>query len=319
MATGDSESDPFVSFREAVRILFGEEYLEKFEMCPTGSASSNLTTATKRFELPPYQSEKPDLWFLTCEIIFEDHSVTTERQKFSAILQRLGAEQVNIIENVIRQKPDDPYTQAKERLIAADGESEEEKLNKLLRGADIPEGTKPCIVLQRLRALVGHMPNADDLVRPIWIQKLPIRTQEILSANRNDPLDTICKTADKMHEIAERSSSSVHAVTAAASAPKPTLAVDDCLAAVLRSLTTEIAALRAERREYQGGRERDRSRDRDRSYNRYSRRSRSRSQTPGRSGATDMYDGVCWYHYTYGDKARNCAPGCKRAGQGNDK
>lgn len=293
-------------------------------MCPrdvpsgTGTANAATVTTGKRFELPEYTPTNPELWFLTCETIFEDYDVTTEKKKFSAILQRLGMDQITTLESIVRQKPADPYTQARARLIAADGQSEDERVNRLLRGADIPTGTRPCVILQRLRALVGTLAatdeEADRLVRPIWLQKLPIRTQEVLQANRLDPLDSLCKTADRLHELAERPG----AVCAVSTDTKTS--ANDSLATALRLLTSEIAALRAERT---GGRarerSRDRSRDRDRSHSRYSRRPRSRSQTPYREQATDMIDGICWYHHTFGERARNCAPGCKRAPLGNEK
>lgn len=323
MATGDS--DEIIPLHEAVRILFGDTnwYFRMSQTSASESASSRQQpqmATPKRFELPAYNPQNPELWFLTCELIFDDYEIETEKKKFSAILQRLGPEQVTLIESIVRQKPDDAYTQAKRRIIAADGVSEEERLNQLLRGADIPAGTKPCIVLQKLRALAGGDPEADKYVRPIWLAKLPIRTQEVLSANQGDPLDTICKTADKMHEINERSTAHVHAVAAASTQPATTTVAaattTDCLATVIRLLTSEVAALRADRKEFEERRSRDRSRDR--GYNRYRSRSRPRSQTPGREQRTELIDGVCWYHYTFGDKAYKCAEGCKRK-QGNEK
>lgn len=318
MATSDSETYFRSRFFESLEAIFSEVSESESEVMPDPADNpTNSQVGTKRFELPAYNSTNPDLWFLTCEIIFEDYGVETEKKRFSAILQRLGTEQIATLESIIRQKPVDPYTQAKARLIAADGKSEEEKLNHLLRGADIPTGTKPCVILQKLRALVGAIPEADRLVRPIWLQKLPVRMQEILSANSSDPLDSVCKTADKLYELQIRSSVEVSAVAASASHSSAT---DDCLTAALRLLTSEIAALRADRREHRPrdtsrGRSRDRSRDR--SYGRYSSRPRGRSQTPGRDLKPEIIDGLCWYHYTYGDRARNCATGCKRASQGN--
>lgn len=205
-------SDNIISLDEAIRIIFGDEFYNRV-MCPkdgqtSGSGSSANTgpqqTAGKRFELPAYNSEDPEIWFLTCEIIFDDYEVNTERKRFSAILQRLGPEQISMLESIIRHKPDDPYTQARARLIATDGTSQDEKLNRLLNGVDIPVGTRPCVILQKLRALVGTDPEADKLVRPIWMAKLPLRTQEVLSANQSDPLDSVCKTADRLHDLAER-------------------------------------------------------------------------------------------------------------------
>lgn len=306
--------EPFSESSDAFRINLFSEMTNDTPATSNNAATTNAPTSiVKRFELPVYTPNNPDLWFLTCEIIFEEYGVSTEKTRFSAILQRLGPDQIAVLESIIRQKPADPYSQAKTRLIATDGKSDEEKLNQLLRGADIPHNTKPCVILQRLRALVSSEPDPDRLVRPIWLQNLPLRMQEVLSSNRNDPLDTICKTADRLYELAERNGGSVHAIDTT-STPAP---VNDCLSTVLRLLTAEISALRADRNRESRPRERSRDRSHERSHSNY--RPRNRSQTPFREQKTELINGQCWYHHTFGDRARNCAVGCSRYVVGNDK
>jgi hypothetical protein len=58
-----------------------------------------------------------------------------------------------------------------------------------------------------------------------------------------------------------------------------------------------------------GGRSRENSPD-DRRRRSPSRQGRSRKETPG---PYKEDDDICYYHYTYGDRARKCKPGCQWA------
>ena len=95
---------------------------------------------------------------------------------------------------------------------------------------------------------------------------------------------------------------------------------NDTIMTVLKTLTAEIAALRLDNaslnREFNKHRSRSRNRSPDsvtsdsdnKSY-----RSRQRSKRRYRSRSfrlpqpQPLYNGLCWYHHTYGDNARKCA------------
>lgn len=77
----------------------------------------------------------------------------------------------------------------------------------------------------------------------------------------------------------------------------------------------EIAAVRSELEEGRRGRSNSRLdlRDRSPSYD------RGRSSIRGRSSSRPpvQYDGMCWYHFTFGDSARKCKAPCRLSGKFN--
>lgn len=62
--------------------------------------------------------------------------------------------------------------------------------------------TRPSL-LQEVRRLSARM-NGDGVeqtVKRAWMQKLPGKTREILSINKGQSTEVLCKLADKLHNI----------------------------------------------------------------------------------------------------------------------
>jgi hypothetical protein len=194
-------------------------------------------------------------------------------------------------------------------------------MSRLLSGTNIDVTQRPSIVLARLKEALGPSPSESDckILRSIWLQKLPARTREFLIIYQDDPLDKQANVADRLFEQYEKPSSaptaSVSAVSSGDNMNASQAVQPDMVLALLRNLTLQVAEIRAERsRERSRGNSCLQSRNVSPSnYNRY--RSRGNSPHPGprstsRPRRPDWYDGKCWYHAKFGEKARNCVSGC---------
>ena len=184
----------------------------------------------------------------------------------------------------------DKYDAIKKALIDRLSLSESKRLQQLLHNEELGDRT-PSQLLRRLRAL-SNGTVSDEILRNIWTARLPSDTQKILTVSKGS-VDDLAAIADQLHEL--RPHASVSSTSRDNSRPQS-------LEELERKLTDQIAALSAQLSELKtSGRSRNRSRSRP--------QSRSRSQS--RSDPE-----VCWYHTTFGDKARKCNPPCKFT-QGN--
>lgn len=82
------------------------------------------------------------------------------------------------------------------------GKSRLEQLTKLLQGVDIHSNTKPSVILNKMRNL-GPTSDSNEILRSMWLQKLPQRTREILAINTDQSLDHQTELADRLYETYE--------------------------------------------------------------------------------------------------------------------
>lgn len=140
--------------------------------------------------------------------------------------------------------------------------------------------------MRHLQTLAGNnLP--EQLMRTLWLGRLPPQAQAILATRSEDRLEDIARQADQIIEITNRTT-----VAAAAAAPAT-------LEEQIKALTRQVERLTTQARE-------QRSRSRDRSRNRKT-KDRTSSQTRRHTG-TD--DGQCFYHYRFGEKAKKCRQPC---------
>lgn len=274
------------------------------------SVGSNLN----KFKLPHFNNADPVNWFLSVDFIFAQNGVDTEAGKFSALLQHLENEQLRHIYSVIQSERDDKYTEAREKLTKALGKSMEEQLDMLVRGAGVSQETKPSLILQLMQNS-GLFVNNDKLLRGMWLQRLPISSQQILGMNQSLSLTQTAEMADYLYTIEKtRGTPQVHAIQSSISNPNLPQNTgnntNQYLVTVISKLTEQVAALEARFNEFNVSAVENR-----RSH---TRPSRNRSPTPNfrhsRSHSrqrNQLYNGLCWYHFQFGDKANKCYGGCK--------
>uniref|UniRef100_A0A6P7G6I0 Uncharacterized protein LOC114334282 n=1 Tax=Diabrotica virgifera virgifera TaxID=50390 RepID=A0A6P7G6I0_DIAVI len=134
----------------------------------------------------------------------------------------------------------------------------------------------------------------DNIVRSLWLGRLPSSTQAILATQAKASLDAVAELADTISEaIAPRAQ-----ISEASNALESTI---DKLTAELADIKIQLASLSQAQAQTKTIR-RNRSNSRGRPYPRDISYSRERNSD------------ICWYQYRFGDQAQKCSPPCKHQG-----
>lgn len=233
-------------------------------------------------KLPPFWDKQCELWFINIEAQFILARITQEITKYYAVVSALNSEVLSYVSDFVKNPPEsDRYTKLKKRLISAFSDSEQKRVKDLLSNITLGDD-RPSHLLRKMRQLADEKVN-EEFLKTLWIQRLPLETQAILSVSEGD-LDKLAQMADKILEISPNQVAATHC------------SQDDRLA----KLEAQILALS------------EKMDNLNKSWNRpsrdeYSRHSRRRSKTPARKVKKEY----CYYHTKFGERAHKCIPPCK--------
>ncbi|XP_026475581.1 uncharacterized protein LOC113380629 [Ctenocephalides felis] len=218
--------------------------------------------------IPTFWYEKPQLWFAMIEAHFNRSRIKTEDVKYEFILSYLD-----------------------DKLAS---ESQDQKIRRLLEQEELGD-RKPSQFLRHLTSLAGPLLD-ENILRTLWLQRLPTHTQQILKAHPTMKIEDLATIADSIGEV------NIAPTVAATSLTDSTTSE---LLKRVEDLTKMVAELQNRRPRYR--------------HNSRSRKiSRTRSFSRQRNGSRQRFD-TCWYHYKFGDKAKKCTQPCKMSGNEEDR
>lgn len=235
-------------------------------------------------KIPPFWTDKPEIWFYQVEAQFQLSNVTAENTKFNYLVSQLDLKVVENIWDIATSEDPNKYTLAKNRLLKIFKESEEKQLKKLV--SEIELGTlKPSQLLLKMKALAGT-DISEKLLKTFWLDKLPPQIRGILSISDGN-LDKLSEIGDRIWEMSS-TPTQVNAISQPSDSPMIKELCDRIVA-----LETEIKKLRS--------------------------RSRSRSRPRSRFNSNGKY---CYGHFRFGNKCKpeKCNESCqwnKKSNQGN--
>jgi len=258
--------------------------------------TENLSSASSinrvSIKVPAFIPTDPELWFLMLESIFDIAGITQDSTKFCHPLDALNQRYILEVRDVlVRPRGEQSYELLKTELIKRLGEQ-----NTRRRLENEPLGDrKPSQFLRHLRGLAG-IGCPEDVLQTVWLERLPKNMQAVLAAHRDLTLDKRAEIADSIAEI--------YGLSGNIAETKVTASILDQLDSLVRMMIAILQKLAAIEINVQGahrstccGTSRSRSQSRS--------RSRSRSRHSGTSSE------ICWYHWQFGDQARNCERPCK--------
>lgn len=234
---------------------------------------------------PPFDIANPRVWFTQMEAVFRCRHITRQDSMFSHVVANLPTHVATEVIDIIDPMPaESPYDKLKFAILKRTTVSEEARLQQLLSGVQLGDRT-PSQLLRHMRSLVGTANLDDSILRQLWIKCLPANTTAILAASSEKvSLEILADTADKIHEVfLNRSLQHIAENTPSTSTTDPNLSA---ISERLSRLELTLANL-----------------TRSRSSSR-----RSSTQRFHRSRSRPKY---CFYHRRFGDRARNCRPGCQ--------
>lgn len=233
---------------------------------------------------PPFWRANPALWFCQLEAQFDLNRITSDRSKYNTVVAAIESSILHQVSDLVLNPPlTGLYNALKQRLLDVFAESEQSRLKKLLGEIELAE-QKPTTLLREMRSLAGDSITA-DLLKTLWLQRLPCNIQAILSIS-SEGIESLAIMADKIFETSSR----------------PT---DGGSFSRSSDYQNQISALSRQIAEMKTHLSR-----RDHANN----HSRSRSKTPRPKTKTDDQSDtdskVCWYHNRWGDKATSCIGKC---------
>ncbi|XP_043263119.1 uncharacterized protein LOC122403585 [Colletes gigas] len=276
---------------------------------PFPSGSDALTVNRVAVKIPEFSPTDPELWFAMVENSLDASGVTTEATKFGYVLGALKPEYAAEVRDIILAPPAQPFTKLKAELIKRMGSSQEQKTRRLLEHEEIGDG-KPSQFLRHLRSL-GGTTVSEEILRILWVGRLPSNMQVVLATQRGVELDRVAELADAIADTMGPRAQVAEAV-AGPSAPQSAGRGDfeeqiyTQIAQLTATFQQELAVIRYEmnsgprsfeQRRNAPGRVRPRSRSRER-----------RTQQRG---------GKCFYHFKFGANALRCESPCNWSASGN--
>lgn len=241
--------------------------------------------------VPPFWPEEPELWFAQLESQCELAGITEESSKYAYTLAKLEPKHAKEIKDIITKKlpAAEKYEAVKKALIQRLTVSQEQRTRQLLEHEELGD-RKPSQFLRHLSTLAGAA-IPEDLLRTLWLGRLPTQMQTILATRTQDNLEDVAEQADRIHEVGNK------AVVLATALPPATSTME----AQIEALRTQVAALTTQMTKMAKQTRRGRERYRERSRTRE--RSKSRTKKP-------VQEGICYYHRRFGKEAQKCTTPC---------
>ncbi|GFT77220.1 peptidase A2 domain-containing protein [Trichonephila clavipes] len=99
--------------------------------------SKNLEMSAVSIKIPPFWTDRPEIWFYQVEAQFQISRISLEETKFHYLVSQLEPKYVENIWDIVNSKSDTKYTDSKNRLLSLFKESENLRIKRLLTGIEL--------------------------------------------------------------------------------------------------------------------------------------------------------------------------------------
>lgn len=139
-------------------------------------------------KIPPFWADEPELWFAQLEGQFALEGITQDETKYSYVLAHIETKHAKETKDLVTSPPpDNRYEHIKKALVQRLSTSQEQRIRQLLEHKEIND-QRPSQFLRHLQAL-AHSAIPEQLLRTIWMGRLPSQLQAILATRSADNLD----------------------------------------------------------------------------------------------------------------------------------
>lgn len=272
-----------------------------------------LMQASVHLNIPPFIPSNTKNWFLQLQAVFACRKITSQAIKFSKVVENLPADMIDDIADLLDPIPaENPYDTLKNAIIKRTGRSDEQMLKDFFNNTHMGDRT-PSQLLRYMKQQLGNNTMSEPVLRRLWVDKLPTTMAQILAPFSDDAdLEKLANMADKIHN---GYNPKIQAITH----PHLTQTLTDNNNRQ-SSLQTEIADIKEQLQFLTAQLRQTRISSRPMERNNY-RRDQSQSREKFNKSQTHrLNQDFCWYHQTFGQKARKCSEPCffKTKSLGND-
>ncbi len=164
---------------------------------------NNASVSRIQVRVPPFWKQNHQLWFRQLEAQFANSNIVSDLTKFNTIVGVVESDILSSVSDIVLNPPAaNMYEAIENRLIKEFANSDNKKIKSLLHDVMLGD-MKPSSLLRKTKELsCGKV--GDDLLKTLWLQRLPTTIQTVLSTS-NDPLDQLTVKADEMFDISENS------------------------------------------------------------------------------------------------------------------
>jgi hypothetical protein len=264
---------------------------------------------TRYFKLPDFWSSSPHAWFGVVESQFDLRNITSQRDKFSLVAAVLPEASGRKLSSLLTSPPVDCYTALKQAILHTHQLTEMQKMELLFNMEDL--GSKrPMDLLTEMQELVRPGDEKSHLFAMLFLRRLPCHVRALLTEDDHDDLQALALKADRIQAYLARQVGgqlSVNAVPAAEFS-------DD-----MSELTVSAVAGGGK---YRGQRTKNKKKPFVQQPQQQMQQVQQQQQQ--QSSSTPVYDapgdfarassGLCFYHFTYGSRAKSCRAPCNWQG-----
>ena len=255
---------------------------------PASQPIGNVIAAapTREIKLPPFEEDMPQAWYNQAEAYFRLHGVTDRMFWFYYVQWALTPVQKKLARDLlsIPDPPPNAYELLKERLLRLYDKGEKDRCRRLLSMPPLG-GRRPSELLAEMLQLCPRDDVDGKIIRYMFLFRLTPTMQSMLG---EDDTSSITDLAARADALMDAEAAKEHAVAAA---------VEEATIAAAGTAPPSST--------------RKRKPDWNKSKKPAFKRNKGDGDKPDPGPWQDL--GICWSHYTYGDKAKKCRPPCARA------
>jgi hypothetical protein len=148
--------------------------------------------------LPTFWVDKPSAWFVLAESRFRLHGVEGEQQRFDILLSALSKEALSSVLDVI-ERPDllNPYTVLRDRLLSAHQLTDYQKIARLHKMEPLG-ARRPSELLSSMLELCPRGQEDNVFFVHLYLERLPAELRVLLGEDDHQDLRALAEKADKL-------------------------------------------------------------------------------------------------------------------------
>jgi len=246
-------------------------------------------------QLPPFWTERPMSWFATVEARFRLNAIHDEQVRFDLLVNALPEATSSLAVDVIERPPAAyPYTALKHRLLSAHEMTDYQKIARLLKMEPLG-GRRPSELLAAMLDLCPRGQESNIFFTHLFLERLPAELRIMLGEDDHQDPRPLAAKADQLWALHGGKFSTIAAVDGECVEAAPVAAVS----------SRQPPSGNSRGKKGKSGRGRQ-------------------SAAAGTAGApkaavtpsyspkqlSKMQAELCYFHWTYGDKAQKCEPPC---------
>lgn len=244
-------------------------------------------------KLPQFWTDAPVAWFAAAEAQFLLRRITSQIDRFCLVAAALDKDTMKkVVHLVTSPHPDTPFTALKEALLASHHLTDFQRV-ELLLAMDALGGRKPSELLADMLALCPAGQENNIFFVGLFLQRMPREIRILLSHEDHTDLRALATRADRLIVYGGKHD---HVVTAAVDVEQE----------------ETVAAVRMRGNKPQRGGKFSRPPPVPPRPQQSSASGQPTSTPPVR--LAQQSTGLCYYHWTYGEKAKDCKHPCTWTG-----